>query len=90
MIRTQILLPEDLYRNLKYHAFLKGVSLSELIRQNVQNKVKYKVKANGKKISASEYLLDLAKKAEKLSKKIKTKAPADLSSRIDHYLYGKN
>lgn len=43
----------------------------------------------GKKISGGEFLLDLAKQAEKLSKKIKTKAPADLSRRIDHYLYGK-
>lgn len=42
------------------------------------------------KISASEYLLNLAKRAEKMSRKIKTKAPADLSSRIDHYLYGEN
>ncbi len=45
---------------------------------------------NGKKISAGEYLLNLAKRAEKMSRKIKTKAPADLSSRIDHYLYSEN
>lgn len=90
MIRTQILFPEDLYRNLKYQAFLRSISLSEFIRQSVQNNNYKVIKANGKKISAGEYLLSLAKGAGKISRKIKTKAPADLSRRIDHYLYGKN
>lgn len=47
------------------------------------------IRPKGKRISAGKYLLNLVKKARKMSRKIKTKAPADLSSRIDHYLYRK-
>ena len=89
MIRTQILFPEELYQTLKYSAYLKGISLSELIRRSVQNTVKSKITGRDtKKISGGEFLISLARKAEKLSIKMKTKAPTDLSSHTDHYLYG--
>ncbi len=90
MVRTQVLLPEDIYEAAKLAAFQKRISLSEIVRQGLYCVIDIKkneekpVKTDGRDI-----LLGLVKNMEKVSKKVQTKAPSDLSSRTDYYLYGK-
>ncbi len=89
MVRTQILLPEDIYEAAKLAAYQKRVSLSEIVRQSLRVVVKINIKENKEAVkSGSEILLDFKDKIKKLSGKIKQKTPKNLSSRTDYYLYG--
>lgn len=76
MIRTQVYLPEDLYRDLKLLSATSGMNFSELIREGakvvVEKKTTRKKKGFGKGFFGAGG----------------TKGPKDLSSRIDYYLYG--
>lgn len=74
MHRTQLYLPKDLYAQLEWEARRRSISVSEVVRQ--------KLAKRGKK--GAETLLKLVE----IGKKYKIKAPKDLSSRLDYYLYG--
>ena len=74
MHRTQLYLPKDLYAQLEWEARRRNISVSEVVRQRL---------ARGEKKGA-ETLLKLVE----IGKKYKMKAPKDLSSRLDYYLYG--
>lgn len=80
MIRTQIYLPETLYKDIKRRAKAKGEPAAQLIRDaleqglNVSSVSKNTPKRRGLAALADELNL--------------TGGPADLSRRIDDYLYG--
>lgn len=42
MHRTQIYLPDELYQSLKAHSLLKGISISEIIRQSLEREAQLK------------------------------------------------
>lgn len=42
MHRTQIYLPDELYQSLKAHSLVKGISISEIIRQSLEREVRLK------------------------------------------------
>lgn len=79
MDRTQIYLPHQTMVDFRQRAFEEGVSVSEIIRRTLDNCKEKKVRQN-----AGEWLLSLAK----LGEERKVKAPKDLASNIDKYLYG--
>lgn len=80
MDRTQIYLPHQTIVDFRQRAFEEGVSVSEIIRRTIINcEPKKKLKKN-----AGEILLALAR----LGERNKVKAPKDLASNIDKYLYG--
>ena len=90
--RTQILLDEETKRDLEYLSEVKNQSISKLVRTYLADKVKAEKKRarrkKVKKMSGVETLLKMAESAEKLAKKYKISGPKDVSSNIDHYLYG--
>lgn len=83
MLRTQIYLAPSQLVVLKRTALEENISLSETIRRLVDEKLKEK-KPQKKNQNVGDWLLSLARKA----KKLKTKGPKDLASRLDYYLYG--
>ena len=80
MIRTQVYLTEDQARDIKLRARRENKREAEVIRELLNEGMK---KSTGKtQESTGKSLLRLAA--------IGGKGPADLSSRVDDYLYGKN
>lgn len=77
MIRTQIYLPEDLYREIGWLAKKEKKAKAQVIREALEKEVE-KNKGN-----AGETLLRLAA----MAKKYKWKGPRDLSTNHDKYLY---
>ncbi|MBI4991276.1 CopG family transcriptional regulator [Candidatus Gottesmanbacteria bacterium] len=75
MIRTQVYLPEDLYRNLKLLSATSGMNFSELIREGAKVVVEKKTKKR-RKFDAWKDFVGVLKGG-----------PKDLSSNIDYYLY---
>lgn len=73
MIRTQIYLPDDLYRDLKLLANTSGRKFSELVREGAEIVVEKKTK---KRKKFGEGFIGMGKGA-----------PKDLSSKLDDYLY---
>lgn len=76
MIRTQVYLPDDLYRDLKLLSATSGMNFSELIREGAKVVVEKKTKKKRK--------FDLWK--DFVGKGLKG-GPKDLSSKLDYYLY---
>lgn len=74
MIRTQIYLPEELKKELKYLAQKEKKPVSEIIRRAVSKEVKKKQE------NAGETLLKIASYAKE--------GPGDLSTNLFDYLYG--
>jgi len=81
MIRTQVYLTEDQARDIKLRAKREQKYEAEVIRELIREGLS--AKTGHPRVSAGEALLRLVRLGEKL----KLKAPADLSSRIDDYLY---
>jgi len=77
MKRTQIYLPEDLYNELRLETQSTKLSVSELIRQAVSEKLTKKMDARGG-------VKTLARIAA-----IGATGPKDLAQNLEHYLYGK-
>lgn len=77
MIRTQIYLPEDLYREIGWLAKKEKKAKAQVIREALEKEVE---KKQG---NAGETLLKLAA----MAKKYKWKGPKDLSVNHDKYLY---
>jgi len=84
MLRTQIYLPAEQLRLLKRISWEEEVSLSEVIRELIEEKlVPAKEKDQGAK-NVGSWLISLANKA----KKMEVRGPKDLASKMDEYLYG--
>jgi hypothetical protein len=87
MIRTQIYLPEQQHDRLKALALKRRTSLSDVVRQMVDEKIDTKAQTTNKThspTSAGTWLLNQAKLAEKMN----FRGPSDLASHMDEYLYG--
>lgn len=89
MIRTQIYLPENQIARLKQLAYQEDISVSEIIRRTIKEKFTLKIKKSRvtkkrKYKNAGEWLLSMAKEAERKG----FKGPKDLASNVDKYLYG--
>ena len=82
MIRTQVYLTEDQARDIKLLARREKKHEAEVIRELLSMGFNASRSARGE--TTGEALLRLAK----LGQKLRVKTPADLSSRIDDYLYG--
>ena len=80
MIRTQVYLTEDQARIIKLRAKRENRHEAEVIRELLSEGMKKS--ASKAQESTGESLLRLAE--------IGGKGPADLSSRVDDYLYGEN
>ena len=79
MIRTQVYLPKDLYRNIDLIAKREKKAKAQVIRDTLEEGI------NKKKAykNAGQALLELAKLGEKLN----FRGPKDLSTNHDKYLY---
>jgi hypothetical protein len=75
MIRTQVYLPKSLYQLIQLKAEQAKKPAAQLVRELLEEGLRRQQRE-----TAGEALLRLAK--------IGGKGPADLSSRIDDYLYG--
>jgi len=80
MIRTQVYLTEDQARDIKLRARRENKHEAEVIRELLNE---------GMKKSASKALESTGESLLRLAT-IGGKGPADLSSRVDDYLYGEN
>lgn len=90
LIRTQLLLDDQLKRDLLMLAEAKNQSMSQLVRTYVVEKVNVEKKKmrRRKTMSGAEALLKMAEAAEKIDKKYGYSGPMDWSVNHDHYLYG--
>jgi hypothetical protein len=82
MIRTQLYIAEEQARDIKLKAKRENKREAEVIRDLVRMGLDASRRTHQE--TTGEALLRLARLGEKL----KVKAPTDLSSRIDDYLYG--
>ncbi len=82
MIRTQVYITKEQARDIKLKAKRENKREAEVIRDLVRTGLD--ASRRTRQETTGEALLRLARLGEKL----KVKAPADLSSRIDDYLYG--
>ena len=80
MIRTQVYLTDEQARDIKLRAWRENKHEAEVIRELLSEGMKKST--NKAQESTGESLLRLAT--------IGGKGPADLSSRVDDYLYGEN
>ena len=80
MIRTQVYLTEDQARDIKLRARRENKHEAEVIRELLNEGMKKS--ASNAQESTGDSLMRLAA--------IGGKGPADLSSRVDDYLYGEN
>lgn len=90
LIRTQLMLDDQLKRDLLMLSEAKNQSMSQLVRTYVVEKVnaeKKKIRRR-KTMSGAEALLKMAEAAEKIDKKYGYSGPTDWSVNHDHYLYG--
>jgi hypothetical protein len=82
MIRTQVYITEEQARDIKLKVRRENRREAEVIRDLLRTGLDASRRTHHE--TAGEALLRLARLGEKL----KVKAPADLSSRIDDYVYG--
>lgn len=82
MIRTQVYITEEQARDIKLRAKREQKHEAEVIRELLSEGLY--ATAKKPRVSTGEALLRLAKVGEELG----ATGPADLSSRIDDYLYG--
>lgn len=80
MIRTQLYLPDEQHQTLLKIAEHSGVSMAELVRNYIRSGLQHAQVGN-----------DGSKKTmQSLAHMNLTSGPADLSSKLDHYLYTKD
>jgi hypothetical protein len=82
MIRTQVYLTEEQTQDIKLRAKRENKAEAEIIHELLDTGRNASLRTHQE--STGDALLRLAKLGEKLQ----VKAPSDLSSRIDDYLYG--
>lgn len=78
MIRTQVYFDEKTHKQLISLAKLQKKSMAQLVRESVEEKVKEIEKKDMTGVAVLQSLIDNAI----------TGGPKDLSTNIDHYLYG--
>ena len=78
MIRTQVYFDNAIHKKLLSLAKLHKKTMAQIVRESVEEKVKYLEKKETSGISFIQSLIDNAV----------TGGPKDLSINIDHYLYG--
>ena len=90
LIRTQLMLDDQLKRDLLMLAEIKNQSMSQLVRTYVVDRVRKEKRTlrRRKTMSGGEALLKMAEAAEKIDKKYGFSGPTDWSVNHDHYLYG--
>lgn len=86
MLRTQIYLPYAQVRALKEAAAEGNTSVSEVVRQSIDNTLIKKKKIREKYKNTGEWLLSLALDARKRG----VEGPHDLAKNMDKYLYDKD
>lgn len=84
MVRTQIYLTHNQHRVLREKAFKENTTTSEIMRNLIDKELLNKQNLTSKTKNVGEWLIFLAREA----KQMKVKAPADLASNLDKYLYG--
>lgn len=84
MVRTQVYLIQEQARDIKLQAKREKKREAEVIRDLLNKGLDAAKSTNTSRETTGEALLRLAK----LGAKLQVRAPADLSSRIDDYLYG--
>lgn len=88
MLRTQVYLPYSQVRTLKQIASEREVSMSEVLRRLISDKLVDKKKPVKEVSKRKKHVLDgllvLARKFEKAG----VKGPSDLATNMDEYLYG--
>ena len=82
MIRTQVYLTEEQTQDIKIRAKRENKAEAEVIRELVDTG------RHASSLTDQESTGDALLRLAKLGEKLHVKAPADLSSRIDEYLYG--
>ena len=82
MIRTQVYLTDEQKQDIEIRSKRQNKAEAEIIRELLDTGRHVSIRTDQE--STGDALLRLAKLGEKLH----VKAPADLSSRIDEYLYG--
>jgi GAF domain-containing protein len=82
MVRTQVYLTEEQARDIKLRAQRENKHEAEVIRELLDRGF------NALQSTIRETTGDALLRLAKLGEKLQVKAPADLSSRIDDYLYG--
>ena len=82
MLRTQVYLLPEQVRFLKEIAQEQEVSLSEVLRRLIDEKVKVIAKSKSR-VNSGDWLLFLVKQA----RKFKFSGKQDLAQRVDFYLY---
>lgn len=88
MIRTQVYITKQQHQHLKTAAIRAGVSVSEQVRSllDVVLRAEDTPIQRAPRVSTGAFLKSLAKRAQERGES----GPADLSSRLDTYLYGKD
>lgn len=88
--RTQLMLDDQLKRDLLWLSQMKNQSMSQLVRTYVVDRVKKEKKTlrRRKTMSGAEALLKMAEAAEQIDEKYGYSGPTDVSINHDHYLYG--
>jgi hypothetical protein len=86
MIRTTLYMTRQQHHQIKEAAKRARVSMSEHMRHIIDLTLSTELENPAAQTNSGEFLLGIAKKAKELG----TSGPADLSSRVDHYLYGKD
>jgi len=81
MHRTQLYVPQSLWKSVQTEAQTKQVTASAVVRDIL---AKYFVR-NPKPIKKTEGLLEFA---ERINQKYPSTAPKDLAMNLDHYMYG--
>jgi len=86
MIKTQIYLTQDDYNELRREAFETKRTMSDIVRKLIQKdlrktEVNLEFQVEDKVSLPGEFLRNL-------SKKVQFKGPSELSTNIDHFLYG--
>ncbi len=85
MARTQVYFEPEVLDYLRQEAIRKKTTLAQIIRTKViANMPAVRKKTVRKKMTGADFLLKMAKDAERLG----FKGPKDLASNVDKYLYG--
>jgi|SRR3989304_9081791 len=88
--RTQLMIDEQTKQDLEFLARSRGKPVSKLVREYLKDRIlkekkKYAPRAGA---GATATLTKMAEAAKKLEERYGQSRPTDVSSNIDHYLYG--
>lgn len=81
MHRTQLYIPQSLWKSVQNEAHTRQVTASELVRDVL---AKYFIRDH-QPVKKTEGILEFSKR---INKQYPTHAPRDLATNLDHYMYG--